>query len=360
MIAAIPSKYRPKLRHSLRVTISALLAFWAIHQFQVQGVWLAFSAMQVVQASVGGSVKAVFERTLGTFAGAAYGALVSMLMPHDSPVAFTFTVLLGIGPAAFLAALYPSFRIAPTTVAIVLFGEKAASLGAVHYAEDRVIEIGIGCIIGLIVSLTILPSRAHKSLAKSAGEVLEGFAVLILQLAEIAAGKEEHGTTQGKHAELRATITKMETVGDDAKRERKSRLTDDPDPDPLLRMIRRIRFDLVMIGRAVQQPLPASVAASLMSPLRQVAEQSAELFRAVAAGLPAEKIVKPAPSLDAAFGAFAGALSELHRNHALATLSENETSRVFTLSFTLEQMKQNLHDLAARASEFAEEEAEAA
>src|SRR5690349_9945358 len=113
----LTAKIKPKLRHSLRVTLSALTAFYVMNALEIkEGVWLAFSAMQVVQASVGGSVKAVFERTLGTFAGAAYGATVASFASHD-PALFPLVVVVAIAPAAFLAGLYPSFRIAPTTVA---------------------------------------------------------------------------------------------------------------------------------------------------------------------------------------------------------------------------------------------------
>ncbi len=253
---------------------------------------MAFSAMQVVQSSVGASVKAVLERTLGTFSGAAYGALVATFAAHMH-LPFPAVAVLGIAPAAFLAALYPSFRIAPITIAIVLFGENHLNLPPLEYAEHRVLEIGIGCVIGLAVALSVFPSRAHRAIAKSAAEVLENYAQLLLQLIEVASGKREYASAEIKHSELRAAITKMETQGEDAKRERLSRLTDEPDPDPLLRMIRRIRFDLVMIGRAVNQPLPAPVAVALLAPLNEVAQQSSSLLRAGAVALAAEKRRKP-------------------------------------------------------------------
>lgn len=352
-----PQKIKPKLRHSLRVTVSALLAFGVMHLLHIQqGVWLAFSAMQVVQQSVGGSVKAVFERTLGTFAGAAYGALVAWIAPHFH-MPFWTVVIAGIGPAAFLAALYPSFRIAPITVAIILFGHHNPGMSPSQEAIHRVIEIGIGCLVGMAASLAILPSRAHRQLSKNAAEVLDSYAALLLQLVEVAAGRMDYNSVEIKHAELRATITKMETQGEDAQRERKSRLTDHPDPDPLLRMIRRLRFDLVMIGRAVNAgPLPPQIGEALLPPLSQVAAMSAGLMRDTAGALGKEKTVAVPPALDAAYDAFAAALSSLHRNQALATLGENELARIFTLSFTLEQLKQNLHDLAARSSEFGEDE----
>lgn len=352
---------RPKLRHSLRVTAAALAAFAANHYMHMpQGYWIAFTAMLVVQASVGGSVKAVLERMLGTFAGAAYGAVIASLFQNSATEMFPVVVIAGIAPIAFLAALYPSFRIAPITVAIVLFGERHMAMSPFQYAEHRVIEIGIGCVIGMLVSLTIFPSRAHRAIAKSAGEVLESYAILILQLAEVAAGKMEYTAVEIKHAELRAAINKMETQAEDAKRERLSRLTDAPDPDPLLRMIRRIRFDLVMIGRAVTLPLPPAVGATLLPPFSLVTAQSAGLMRDAAGALARKHAVAVRPPLDVAYAGFAAALSALHRNQALAALNESETGRIFTLSFTLEQLRQNLQDLVARASEFGDLEANVA
>ncbi len=349
-------KHKSKLRHAIRVTVSALLAFGLNSWLHLpQGYWIAFTAILTVQASVGGSVKAVFERMLGTFAGAAWGAAICSLAVHAPHEYYGLFVVAGIAPAAFVAAVNPPFRIAPITVAIMLFGETAQHGSPLIYAEHRVMEIGLGCVIGMVVSLTVLPSRAHRVLAEAASKALNAYATLLEQL--IGARPGEQALVE-QHAELRAAITKLETVGEDAARERKSMLSSDPDPAALLRMMRRLRFDLVMVDRTLSQPLPPAAASAMTAPLAAIAEQSALHLRGVAQRLSGHKAELQPDMLNGAYQRFSAALSELHRSQHLAVLSETELGRVFTLNFTLEQLHKNLHDLYARAHEFGAQEGE--
>jgi len=346
-------KHKGKIRLSIRITVSALAAYLVNHYLQLpQGYWIAFTAILVVQASVGGSVKAVFERMLGTFAGAGYGALISTVWAHLPPGYYPGAVVAGIAPAAFFAALYPSFRIAPITVAIVLFSDAAQHMTPFEYASHRVLEIGVGCVIGMLVSLVVFPSRAHNVLANAASAVVETYAELLEKLLNVAAGSLDYAAVENQHADIRAAITRLEAVAEDAVREKKSKLSDEPDPNPLLRIIRRLRFDLVMIGRAVMHPLPPAVTQTLGPPLLGVSTESAALLRGAAQALAGKPDVAVPESLELAFGGFASAIAQLHKTHALAPLSEAETGRVFTLSFSIEQLRLNLRELAARANEF--------
>jgi cell division protein FtsB len=205
----------------------------------------------------------------------------------------------------------------------------------------------------MVVSLTVMPSRAHRMLANAAAKALDAYADL---LEKLMGRRPDEKTLQAQHAELRAAIAKLETTGEDAARERKSMLTSGVDPDALLRMMRRIRFDLVMVDRTLSQPLPAAAAAAMAQPLSGIARQSAAHLRAVAQRLMKKPADLQPDMLNAAFQSFSAALSELHRSHHLAVLNETELGRVFTLNFTLEQLHKNLHDLHARATEFAAEE----
>ena len=350
-------KYRPQLGHSARVTAAALAAF-AVNQvfdFQ-QGIWIAFTAILVVQSSVGGSVRAAFERMTGTLSGAAYGALVGTLIPHETTAGLVAIVVAGLGPAAFAASLSPSFRIAPITVAILLFSNVSHSMTPVVFAEHRVAEIALGCVIGLGVSLVVFPSRAHNLLAQAAGEVLKQYSELFNVLVGMAAEEKGWAPVDEHHNALRKAIAKLDVVGDEAKRERASYLTGEPDPEPLLRMIRRIRNDLVMVGRAVVQPLPEAARPALLGPLSAVAAAVGALLHATAAALPGKDPVMPPQSLEAAFEAFTRATSALHQKHSLDALAEGEVGRIFTLGFALEQLRRNLADMVARANEFIRDE----
>jgi uncharacterized membrane protein YgaE (UPF0421/DUF939 family) len=51
-----------------------------------QGYWAVFTAVLVVQGSVGGSWKASVDRLVGTLLGAVYGAVIATLVPHNDVI----------------------------------------------------------------------------------------------------------------------------------------------------------------------------------------------------------------------------------------------------------------------------------
>src|SRR5271169_2030716 len=73
------------LRLSFRMTVAGLLAYVLAKLFTLpQGYWAVFSAIIIMQASVGGSVKSTIDRVIGTIGGAVAGGTVGYLLPHES------------------------------------------------------------------------------------------------------------------------------------------------------------------------------------------------------------------------------------------------------------------------------------
>ena len=52
----------------------------------------------------------------------------------------------------------------------------------------------------------------------------------------------------------RQSLSKLETLVGEAARERRSRLADSPDPEPLMRTLMRLRHDVVMLRRTLREP----------------------------------------------------------------------------------------------------------
>src|ERR1700722_11698997 len=94
------------LRFSLRAIISATIAF-SITQFvqvPLHGLWAVLTAVVVLQTSAGASIRATVEYVLGTFVGAVYASILSVLIPHTTPLATGGVLALAIGPLAYAAA----------------------------------------------------------------------------------------------------------------------------------------------------------------------------------------------------------------------------------------------------------------
>jgi uncharacterized membrane protein YccC len=68
-----------------RMTVAGLLAYLLAKVFALpKGYWAVFSAIIVIQASVGGSAKATIDRVIGTIGRAVAGGAVGFIVPHQN------------------------------------------------------------------------------------------------------------------------------------------------------------------------------------------------------------------------------------------------------------------------------------
>ena len=72
----------------------------------------------------------------------------------------------------------------------------------------------------------------------------------------------------GLHDRIRGAIERCVAAAADAGRERNSYLTTALDPDPLVRSLRRISHDLIMLARDLPKPLPGRLCGVGAYPLR--------------------------------------------------------------------------------------------
>src|SRR5205085_9532811 len=128
---------------------------------------------------------------------------------------------------SLLAAFNPAYRVAPITAIILLLGSTGVSEGPIRAAMLRTLEVALGSIWGMIVSIYLLPARAHILLGQVADKVLkklsELFHLLLASLAE-PVGLE---VVSARQDAARAALANLETVVAEAARERRTRLSDD-------------------------------------------------------------------------------------------------------------------------------------
>jgi uncharacterized membrane protein YccC len=332
-----------ELRLSLRITVAGVVSFALAHLLGLpQGYWAVFTAVLVVQASIGGSLKVAIDRLVGTLGGAAYGAIIAILVPHGDAVTLGIALAISLAPLAVLAALSPSFRVAPLTAVVLLLGSAAASEGPILAALLRSGEVALGAVVGIAASVLILPARAHALMGQIAERLTGLIADLTIDLFEQIAGAAERRSPQALHDAIRTTFDKLEAAAGEAHRERRTLLGADVDPDPVPRTLRRIYHDLVLIGRIAAVPLPEEARAQLAEPLTAFAAAAADLLRETGRALAARR----RPPSD---GAFQDALSATLA--AIAAMPDSQ--RPVTLGFALEQLQRNFADLDRRALEFA-------
>ncbi len=245
------------LRLCVRMTVAGGLAYGLAELLALpQGYWSVFSAIIIMQASVGASVKATLDRLIGTVGGAVAGGVVAYFTPRDDTVFLGIALVIALVPLTFVAALRSNYRIAPLTAVIVLLTPGAQQIGPVVSAFNRILEITLGSVIGLVIALVLLPSRAHSLAIGAAARMLGLLADLLRDWLAVLAGSSDRARITQLQEDIRAGMARLEIVAGEARQERRTYLTHEFDPDPLVRAVFRLRNDLVMIGRVGAGPLP--------------------------------------------------------------------------------------------------------
>jgi uncharacterized membrane protein YccC len=344
--------HRVELRLGVRTTVSAVVALVISDLLDLPiALWTVLTAVVLTQVSVGKSLRATSDYLISTLAAAFYaGAVGSLIVPIDE-TARIVALVLAVAPAAFFAAINPRFSPAPFTAVLVLLAPTIAHVAPAIAALDRVIEVIVGGIVGLVVSIIVLPARAHDLAVNEAARLLGLLGrVLALQLAR-------HPDTQTELPTLRlefsAAFANLETIASEARRERMTRLAAQADEGPLLRTMSRLRHDMAMIARATEL-LPDGTDVRLAEALERVGVTASEWLRRSSDSLLARSA---SPTLDAvtrSIEAFSETAASLRQEGRLQDLPIDAAEHIFALRFAIDQMGKNLADLARCIRELAQ------
>jgi uncharacterized membrane protein YccC len=346
------------LRLCFHMTVAGLLAYVLAEFLGLpRPYWAVFSAIIIVQVSVGGSVKATIDRVIGTIGGGLAGGAVGYLLPHESVLSRGVALVIALVPLTLVAALRPNYRIAPLTAVIVLL-TLDAQLGPLRSAFYRILEITLGCFVGLGVSLVLLPARARGLVISSAASMLGHLADLLGDWLAMLAGSGDRTRIMQLQDDIRAGMARLEIVAGEARQERRTHLTQF-DPDPLILTIFRVRNDVVMIGRAAAEPLPGPILAPLRQPLGQISQAAQRFLRTAGDALRERKIPPLLDTVEQALAKFIATIEELRREGATQALSADDIGRLYALEFALEQQCRNFADLRDRVTECARTHGEA-
>lgn len=347
---------RAEFRFAVRVMAAGFLGFVLAGWLGLpQGYWVMLTAVIVMQNNVGGSLKAATDRLVGTLAGAFAGFLATLIAASGLVMEGAVYALV-LGPLAFMAARNPSFRIAPVTAIIVVLSRSGPE-PVFWLALMRVVEIVLGGVVGLTVALTVLPARAHADLGERVGQLLallaDAWRLEVSGLTEGADLARVKVQLQEVNDRIRTKFAAVETASDDADRERTARLTDSGETGALLRTLRRLRHDFILVGRATASPWPGPVAERLMPSLARVADAIATQLQAMALAAGQRNAPPHAEAVLSAIDGFGGELSRLRGDPVLNSLAPEIIGGIFTLGFALEELRREIPELGDRLGEVA-------
>jgi uncharacterized membrane protein YccC len=339
--------HRARLWLVLRMMISTTLAYALATALRLpQSYWAVLTAIIVTQNSVGGSLKAAIDRLVGSICGALVGALAAVLLPAHTPTALGLVLVGAVTPLVLLTAYAPHYRIAPVTAVIVLLSSGTATLGPLGYALNRVLEITLGSAIGVAVSVLIAPARAHVHLREAAAETALLLAQIMTALGPaVRTGAPDLGNLP---ARVQAALNHLSTAAQEAAHERRSRLSDHPDPEPLFRTLRRLEQDVLALNRMFGAPWPDRVHAVLAPPWSAYAKAAAAELCLLAAALPSRHPPPDSSAPRTAMADYLAAIETIRREGITRALPTDVLGRILGSAFGGEQLQRDLDDFVER------------
>jgi uncharacterized membrane protein YccC len=352
-LAAWLRQNQARFAFSLRMLLAGVFSYLLGEALGLtQSYWAVLSAVIVIQGSVGGSFTAGVNRLVGTMGGAAWGAAVAAFVPHPLSSSMVLALVIAVAPLAVITAFRPAYRVAPITAIIVLMGSSLQQADPIDSALSRVAEIGLGSAVAIAVALLVLPARAHRLLSQSCARALSLMANLLAVLERALDGAVDAKALGELQSALRIGLAQAETRAQEAQVERANRLAaEGPDPERLVRILRRIRHDTAMLTRILTAPSEEVVSAEMREPLRAVLKALTEWLKGIAKALPNAETPPALDALDAATGRYKAALAQGRHRDADVSGSGALGQRLVVLSFLFDQMRENVKDMAERAVE---------
>jgi uncharacterized membrane protein YccC len=343
-------RHKARLWAALRMTTSATVTFAAGTLLDMpQSFWAVIAALIVTQSNIGGSLKAGLEQFTGSVLGAAWGAAIALTIPHETVLTRGGALVLAVAPLALLPTFSPGFRIAPITAILVLLSSMGIEMGPLSFALERVMEVAMGCAVGLCVSLLIVPAHAYDGVLRAAGNV----AGMLADQLELLADVWDH-PEKDMHAlpnQIRGGLARLEALAQEASRERRSHLANEPDPEPLWRTLARLSTDVSALGRILADPLPEEVHERLSEPWSAFARSAATILRKESQVFADRKAPPEMTPVIEAIATYTAAVDRVRREGVTRNMSHDAVARVFALGFVLDQFRRNLQDLIDRTAE---------
>jgi uncharacterized membrane protein YccC len=166
------------------MTAASITAYLLVHPLGLsEGLWAAITAIIVTQSNIGGSLKVALDQFFGSLLGAAYATGVALVISPADSATTVLALVLALGPPSMLAAFSAGFRVAPVTAAIMLLGGAGLGNDPLGLAIGRIVEVGLGCGIGLLVSVLVAPTSASRSVVDTARQTIDLMAAQLRVLA---------------------------------------------------------------------------------------------------------------------------------------------------------------------------------
>jgi uncharacterized membrane protein YccC len=296
--------------------------------------WAVIAAVVVMQANVGSSLQASWQRLIGTAVGALLGTLF---------VAATGTNVASLGAAVGLTVLVCSvfrlkeaLRLASTTVVVImLFGQGANPW---YLGLERFIDIVIGILVALATQTLVFPAWAGEGLRQGLSQTLEKCARLYGGLFEACLkGTQPPETVRALDGDIKDSLGGVQTLLTDLKNEPRGPRPGEASLLFLAAHVQEVAEYLAVMESALPAPAAPTALAPLIPRLSALSEATAAGFGWLAQALGAAP-AGAAPDLDAAVRSADEEFGQLRAAGAFRVVTTEEVLRYCTFYFTTREV----------------------
>jgi uncharacterized membrane protein YccC len=325
-------------KQAIKTAIAGVISLYITRLFHLpEGYWAAISALIVMQSNVGATLSASRTRLAGTAIGAVVGGLFVALWGSNT-MGFALAVAIAF-VVCDLLHLAESQRLATVTVAIIMLirGTSAAWVIALHRFE----EVALGILIALLVSLTLWPNHARRSVRQGLAAVLMNLRMLYLALLETYAGQTADSVVTLK-AQVADTCRANAALLQNALQESFGPLKDRESLALLAAQVERIRQAVETLELAVRDGAQDTYHRRFDAELEQMHTSIAAALGSLADSILTGKPDPQWPDLMAAISALDNKAAVARKSAAAASHSLDEILRFYSLLLTSRNLAQEL------------------
>ena len=326
------------VRRSLQTVVAVAIAYAAAVLLRLpEPSWAVFSALFVVQDTVGGTVTSALNRILGAAVGLALGLAV-VLVVGIGPWRSLVALILAVGVMAGIAGRWPHLQYGLVTVAILVV---APSYQLLEGALVTALEIAVGAVCGAAAGAGVLPVAAHRSAARHLAQATRCCGQL-LERGMTAIVRNEPPALLPQHQQVEAELTRARELMLQSRRsrhDRSGRLFD------LYRRLDRLWYTLALVDRISSMHLPEA-AAPMTGPIRKATVACCVYLQHLADAIESGERPPDAAEPLAVTGQVAAAIESLREQDSLRSTSRAELEAVLTLSFAWQQVSTSVAALA--------------
>lgn len=329
-------EYRIPIQTASAVLLAYLVASLVVPE---EASWSVFSALFVVQASLGGTIEAVLGRIAGAVVGAAMAVVLTLTLGQLSG-GTVLALLVGVVAMSVLTARWPILAYGLVTVSFITV---APDFYVAEGAFVKVVAIAVGSLSGLSAAFAVLPVLARRTEQEHLAMALRSCGKLIVDRTACLVG-DKSDKDKDVHRTIARSLERARVLEREARIEEKTpAMGFRPFSESLLPEVERFEYTLAVVDRFSDKPMSEELCAQHKAALLSLAETvNANLIK-IADAIDAGTYCEPVDDAWDCYESFAGKVDDAMEDQLL---SRQDRQRLVVLKGAYGSVMANLSGLA--------------